>query len=105
MGCSMVVHVGRVGAPMRGVARWPSTRMVGRRGAHGRGKARGYDVGPRGRPEVAGGVEVFTVESGRRRLQARRHRGLRTARVDGWWFADGNRRCEKEDAMLRQLMT
>jgi hypothetical protein len=64
MGCSMAVCVGRVGAPMRGVARWPSARMVGRRGAHGRGKARGGDVGPRGRPEVAGGIEVFTAESG-----------------------------------------
>jgi hypothetical protein len=79
--------------------------MVGRRGAHGRGEARGSDVGPRGLPEAAGGVEVFTAESGRHRLRARWRRGLRTARVDGWSLADGDRRCGEEDSTLRQLAT
>jgi hypothetical protein len=55
-------------ALMRGAARWPSARMVDRRGACGRGKAHGGDVGPGGRPKAAGGIEVFTEESGRRRL-------------------------------------
>jgi hypothetical protein len=70
-------------ALMRGAARWSSVRMVGRRGAHGRGKARGGDVRPRGQPEVAGGVEVFTVESGRRPLRVVSSAEQRRARSGG----------------------
>jgi hypothetical protein len=72
---------------MRVAARWPSARMLGRRGAHGRGKARGGNVGPRGRLEAVGGVEVFTMESGQRRLLSCSERcspdALRTATASG----------------------
>jgi hypothetical protein len=85
-GCRLVA-VGVDGGPMRCVrTRWSSWR---------RRQAR----------RAAGGVEVFTVKSGRRRLQARRRRGLRTARVDGWSLADGDRHCGKEDATPRQSVT
>jgi hypothetical protein len=100
-GRSTTVCVDRVGALMRGAARWPSVRMVGQRGARGQGEAHGGDVRLEGRPEVAGGVEVFTVESGRRQLWARRRIGLRMAQVNGWSLADGDRRCGKEDTTPR----
>jgi hypothetical protein len=74
-------------ALMRGAARWPLARMVGRRVARGRGKAHGGDVGPGGRPEAVGGVEVFTEESGRRQLLGCSGRcspdALRTATASG----------------------
>jgi hypothetical protein len=105
MGCSTTVCVSRVGALMRDAARCPSAWMVGRRGARGQGEAHGGDVRPDGRSEAAGGVEVFTVESVRRRLWARQRIGLRMARVDGWSLADGDRWCGKEDATPRQSAT
>jgi hypothetical protein len=55
-------------ATRRGTPDHVSARMVGRRGARGRGEARGGDVGPGGWPEAAGGIAVFTAESGRRQL-------------------------------------
>jgi hypothetical protein len=63
------------------------------------------DVGLGGRPEAAGGIEVFTAESGWCWLRARQRRHLRIARVNDWSLTDGDRRCRKEDATPMQSAT